>query len=340
MKILITGAAGCLGRQLVEKIIRQTNHIVYATDVKADPFSGLGLSPGSQSHLPASDQRLFYQQLDVRDQSFIDWVSDCAPNAVVHLASILQISEQMPRETAYEIDVLGTERLLKACVKAKVSKFIVTTSGAAYGYYPENKHIITEERQTCGNADYFYSAHKAAVEQLMKRYRGSHPELQQIVFRPGAILGPDFSGPVVNLFQQKIITGLMGYPGPFNFIWSEDVVDYIIEGLESDITGQFNMAGDGTLSMKAIAQHLGKPYLALPAGLIQAALAIAKPLGLSQYGPEQVKFIKFRPVLANDKLKTTFAHQPRYNTEQTLDTFLNSQQISTQQDVAGDSNHA
>ncbi len=336
MKILITGAAGCLGRQLVEKIINRSKHTVYATDVKANPFSS------------GTEQRLHYQQLDVRDQRFLDWVDECAPNAVVHLASILQISEQMPRETAYEIDVLGTERLLKACVNAKVNKFIVTTSGAAYGYYPENKHIITEERPTRGNPDYFYSAHKAAVEQLMKRYRGAHPELQQIVFRPGAILGPDFTGPVVNLFQQKIITGLLGYPGPFNFIWSEDVVDYIIEGLESDITGQFNMAGDGTLSMKDIAQHLDKPYLALPAGLIQAALAVAKPLGLSQYGPEQVKFIKFRPVLANDKLKTTFTHQPRYNTEQSLDAFLASQHTSTQQDLArnaegntkGNSSHA
>ncbi|BFM17357.1 NAD-dependent epimerase/dehydratase family protein [Maricurvus nonylphenolicus] len=316
-KILITGAAGCVGRQLVEKLLAETEHHIFATDVKPNPF---------QSQPEQNALRLEYLSLDIRDNTFTDWVIERKPDVVIHLASILQISERMPRETAYEIDVVGTERLLAACITAKVSKIIVTTSGAAYGYYPSNKEIITEQRPTSGNADYFYSAHKAAVEVLMRRYRGIHPELEQIVFRPGAILGPDFEGPVVNLFQQKAITGLMGYPGPFNFIWSEDVVDYLIEGAQSNITGQFNIAGDGTMSMKEIADYLQKRYIALPAWLVQGVLAIAKPLGLSQYGPEQVKFIKFRPVLSNEKLKRHFQHQPRYNSRQTLDAFLASQQ--------------
>ena len=115
----------------------------------------------------------------------------------------------MTRQQAHDIDVKATETLLSTCLKLKVDKFIVTTSGAAYGYYPENKQVISEDRAIKGNQDYFYSAHKAEVEQLMKRYREEHPQLQQIVFRPGAILGPDFDGPVVNLFQQKIITGIL-----------------------------------------------------------------------------------------------------------------------------------
>jgi len=74
--------------------------------------------------------------------------------------------------------------------------------------------------------------------------------------------------------------------------------------------------------MAQIAKKLNKFYLPLPAGLIQLALAIAKPLGLTQYGPEQVKFIKFRPVLSNEKIKRCFHHQPRYNSEQVIDAFL------------------
>mgnify|MGYP000141474947 CR=1 FL=1 len=74
--------------------------------------------------------------------------------------------------------------------------------------------------------------------------------------------------------------------------------------------------------MKDIANCLHKPYLPLPPWLIQAALAIAKPLGLSQYGPEQVKFIKYRPVLSNNKIKKAFNHQPRYTSEQALNAFL------------------
>ena len=312
MKILITGAAGSLGRRLVEKLLKDPTMSVYASDIKADPFT--------------KADNLQYEQFDLRVPAFIDWVNEIAPDAIVHLASVLQISARMTREMAYEIDVVATKNLLKASVNLGVKKFIITTSGAAYGYYPENKDIITEARQPRGNQDYFYSSHKAEIEKVMADYRKQHPELEQIVFRPGAILGPNFEGPVVDLFRQKMITGLMGYPGPFNFIWSEDVVDYIIEGLRSDITGQFNIAGDGIMTMKQIAQRLQKFYLPLPELLIKAVLSIAKPLGLTQYGPEQTKFIKYRPVLDNSKLKNTFNHQPMYSSSQALDAFLAQQQ--------------
>jgi len=315
MKILITGAAGCLGSRIVNTLCRSTIENIqegalkiFATDIKESPFSDI--------------DNLTYQRFDLRSKEFSHWLAQIKPDKIVHLASILQISKQMTRETAYEIDVIATKKLLEKSIELGVNKFIVTTSGAAYGYYPENKNIISEDRATKGNNDYFYSAHKAEVETLMAQYRKEHPQLKQVVFRPGAILGPNFHGPVVNLFQQKMIVGLMGYPGPFNFIWSEDIVDYIIEALTTDVTGEYNIAGDGTLSMHDIARRLDKPYFPLPPWLIQAALAIAKPLGLSQYGPEQVKFIKYRPVLANDKIKKVFSHQPRYSSKQALDAFL------------------
>lgn len=312
MKILITGAAGCLGSSLVNTLVdRVANNKelkVFATDIKENPFS--------------ETQQLTYQRFDLRSNEFSAWVDKIKPDKIVHLASILQISKQMTRAMAYEIDVVATKKLLEQSVKLGVKKFIVTTSGAAYGYYPENKSIISEDRPPKGNSDYFYSAHKAEVEALMQHYREVYPELKQVIFRPGAILGPDFHGPVVNLFQQKVIVGLMGYPGPFNFIWSEDIVDYILEALTTEITGEYNIAGDGTLSMRYIAKRLNKLYIPLPPWFIQVVLSIAKPLGLSQYGPEQVKFIKYRPVLANDKIKKAFKHQPRYSSKQALDAFL------------------
>jgi len=310
MKILITGAAGCVGAQTVNKLISTTEHHIFATDIRPNPFQ-----PNSN---------LEYQQLDICKAEFADWVHKVSPDMVVHLASVLQTSATLTRDMAYEIDVVATKHLLNNLVDIGTKKIIVTTSGAAYGYYPENKYEITEDRQTRGNPDYFYSAHKAEVESILQRFRNMHRTLKQVTFRPGAILGPNFAGPIVDLFQQKRIVGLMGYDGPFNFIWSEDVVDYIIEALETDIVGEYNIAGDGVLSMRHIAEILGKPYMALPELLIKAVLAIAKPLKLSQYGPEQTRFIKYRPVMSNEKLKSHFKHQPRYDSQQVLEEFIKS----------------
>ncbi|ASP38580.1 epimerase [Bacterioplanes sanyensis] len=318
MKILITGASGCIGSALVKRLIssdlKNTDVIegpleVYATDIKSNPFK--------------EEPDFVYRQLDICSDEFYDWVSDLTPDVIIHLASVLQISKTLDRSKAYQIDVVATDRLLSTATDIGVSKFIVTTSGAAYGYYPENNDgPISEDRPAIGNLDYFYSAHKAEVEAILAKYRELSPEMKQVVFRPGAIIGPDFDGPVVNLFRQKFITGLLGYEGLFNFIWSEDVVDYLIEAATTSVEGVYNIAGTGVVSLKQIAKKQKKHYLPLPPVLVQMLLGILKPLGISQYGPEQVKFIKYRPVLDNKKILKYFKHQPRYNTENALLAFL------------------
>ena len=86
--------------------------------------------------------------------------------------------------------------------------------------------------------------------------------------------------------------GSLGCPGcgiPFVLIWDMDVVGALLKGiLDEDSTGVYNVAGDGILTMKEMARIMGKPYLALPPGLIKGALWVMKKLRATQHGPEQV----------------------------------------------------
>ena len=50
-----------------------------------------------------------------------------------------------------------------------------------------------------------------------------------------------------------------------------------------------------------------------------AALALAKPLGLTQYGPEQVRFLQYRPVLDNGALKADFGYTPELTSAEVFD---------------------
>jgi UDP-glucose 4-epimerase len=78
------------------------------------------------------------------------------------------------------------------------------------------------------------------------------------------------------------------------------------------------MAGDGALSVHEIAAILGKPVITLPAGLVSAALGAARLLGKGRYGPEQVKFLRYRPVLSNTRLKQDFGYRPQKTSEETF----------------------
>ena len=305
LKVLVTGAAGDIGLRLSKALSVRDDVELYTTALE-----------------PLDTIKSYHQVFDVRDEAFLDWVKQIKPDVVVHLASIVKLPAGMTIESAHDIDVKATEKLLQACIGAEVNKIIVTSSGAAYGYWKDNPEWLTEDMPVRGNEDYFYSDHKRQVEELLARYRKTHPQLQQVVLRPGTVLGPNFENPITNMFEKNVISGIKGCDSPFVIIWVDDLVQYLIESCMTDVQGVFNVAGDGVLSLQDIAKRLNKPFLAIPAFLIKAVLGCLKPIGLSQYGPEQVKFVQFRPVLSNQKIKQQFAHQPEKTTAQAFETFL------------------
>ncbi len=88
------------------------------------------------------------------------------------------------------------------------------------------------------------------------------------------------------------------------------MVEIIQRAVTGPVTGTFNVAGDGTLTVPEIAAALGKKTRVVPEPVLRAALAVASRLHLSPYGPEQTKFLRFRPVLDNTRLKEEFGFVP------------------------------
>ncbi|MBN2742236.1 MAG: epimerase, partial [Rhodobacteraceae bacterium] len=110
-----------------------------------------------------------------------------------------------------------------------------------------------------------------------------------------------------------------GADSPFVFIWTQDLARILQRAATDGPAGIYNVAGDGALGVRDLARRLGKPVRTLPACLIKAVLALAHPLRLSRYGPEQVRFLQYRPVLANDALKRDFGYTPKLSSAEVFD---------------------
>jgi UDP-glucose 4-epimerase len=306
--VLITGAAGYLGSQLLAALASGAAGVgrIVAVDVRDVPAHKL---------LPGVE----YCQADVRSAELAELFKSTAPEVVVHLASIVTPGKHSNREFEYSVDVLGTENVLRACLAAGVDKIIVTSSGAAYGYYPDNPAWIAEDWPVRGNETFAYAHHKRLVEEMLARWRTEHPELKQVVLRVGTILGETVHNQITDLFEKPRLIAIRGSDSPFVFIWDQDVVGSILHAVSTDKTGIYNVAGDGALTIREIATRLGKRCVVLPAWLIEAALAVLKVLGLTQYGSEQVDFLRYRPVLNNRRLKQEFGYVPRKTSSDVFD---------------------
>lgn len=308
--VFITGGGGYLGTAVISRLQREpARYRVTALDVRPVPAS---------RQLPGVE----YLVGDVRDPVLAQLLADRSPEVVVHLASIVNPGGPSRREFERSVDVGGTENVLRAAITAGVRQLIVTSSGAAYGYHADNRVPLREDDPLRGNREFAYADHKRQVEELLACFRGAHPELKQLVFRPGTVLGATTDNPITRLFSGRYVLGIRGYDTPFVLIWDQDVADCIARGIEQEAEGIYNLAGDGTLTLREMARMLGKPYVAVPVSLMRASLWLLQRLGRTPHGPEQVLFLQYRPVLANDRLKSEFGFRPTKTSREVFEFFL------------------
>jgi UDP-glucose 4-epimerase len=294
--VLVTGGSGYLGSLVLRTLADAGVGPLVSVDVRA-------------SHEPIPG--VTYLEADLRDHDLTGTLRDHGVAAVVHLAAIVDPPPGMDDATLHAIEVGGTRRTIDACLAAGVSHLTVTSSGAAYGYRPTNRdRWLVESDPTPGHPRFAYSRHKAEVERLVEQVRREHPELAVLLLRPGTVLGETTDNRITALFSGPVVLGLRDTDVPFVFVLDADVAEVIRRGVTERIAGTFNLAGDGVLTLRDVAAIEGKRYVAVPAWLLTGALHLLSRLRLVPYGPEQVDFLRYRPVLANDALKAAFPGLP------------------------------
>jgi UDP-glucose 4-epimerase len=303
--VLITGASGLVGSRLSEVLSGERRAIerILALDLREPP---------SAERLPGVE----YHTGDVRDPQLAKTLEREGVDTVVHLAAVVSPGPASTTELEYSIDVLGTENVLEACLRAGVGRLVYLSSGAAYGYWADSPVPLFEDDPLRGDEDFAYSHHKRLAEELLARARNEHPELAQLVFRPGTILGATAHNPITAMFDRPVVVGVIGSESPFVLIWDDDVARCIARGIHEGKEGVYNLCGDGAIPLGEMARLLGKPYLPLPAVLLEAILGGAHRLNLSARGAEQVRFLRYRPVLDNERLKTEFGFIPTYTSRE------------------------
>jgi UDP-glucose 4-epimerase len=301
--VLVTGAGGLVGRKTVARLLAEPDPPkLVALDLR---------EPAASERLPG----VVYATCDVRDPALAKHVAEHGIDTLVHLAAIVTPGRGSSRELEHSVDVGGTRNALDACLAGGVRQLVYLSSGAAYGYHADNPVPLRESDPLRGNREFAYAWHKRLVEEMLARARQEHPGLAQLIFRPGTILGEGVASPITALFERPVITGVAGSDAPFVLIWDDEVAACIAKGIRERRSGIYNLAGDGALGLREIARRLGKPYLPIPPRLLAGALRALQALGLSARGPEQVDFLRHRPVLSNERLVREFGYAPELTSE-------------------------
>ncbi len=125
MKILLTGGAGFIGSHLLEKLLARGCDVAVVDD-----FNDYYDPAVKRRNLPPDGFRL--HERDIREAA--DLVSRENPDAVVHLAARAGVRPSIADPALYEsVNVGGTLRLLEACRRTGVRRFLFASSSSVYG---------------------------------------------------------------------------------------------------------------------------------------------------------------------------------------------------------------
>lgn len=314
-RVYVTGGSGFLGSTVVAGLAAHPGiELVVSGDLREPP---------SERKVPG----VVYERADVtQPETLPEQFVRHRIDTVVHLASIVNPGKSTTVEQEYAVDVEGSRAVFDACIETGVRRVVVSSSGAAYGYHPDNPEWITESDPLRGNDRFPYSRHKRMVEEMLAGLRKDHPELQQVVFRIGTILGPTVNNQITALWEGKRLLEIRGSDSPFVFVWVEDVVAAMVRAVTGDRTGIFNVAGDGKLPVRELAAIMGKGTVVVPAWALAAGLWVGHALRLTVHGPDQVGFLRYRPVLSNRALKEDFGYVPVLTSREAFEAYLRARQ--------------
>lgn len=193
MRAVVTGAAGFIGRALVERLLRDGWEVV-ALDL-----------PGRTRELPAAAERV---ELDVREGAALRRAFAGA-DVVFHVAALFDLLA--PWAALEAVNVSGTRAVCEAARESGVRRVVCWGSSSVYGV-SDAPEAFTETRpiDTASLNPYALSKYQGEMAALEYADEG----LEVVVIRPADVYGP---GAVQGLAQALFAfrSGLMGaVPGP------------------------------------------------------------------------------------------------------------------------------
>ncbi|GAA1864891.1 NAD(P)-dependent oxidoreductase [Pseudonocardia ailaonensis] len=235
--VLVTGAAGLLGRAVVHRLRGRGTQVV-ATDV----------APGLEDVIGC----------DVTDAAVVETlIAREGVTGVIHCGAISgpMVARGAPR-TIVDVNVDGTANLLEAARLHGLRRVVICSSLTVYG--PTDAAAVTETMAT--NPTSVYAASKVAGEALMLAYAAQHG-VDGVALRIGTVYGPGrrtacFVRTVLEDARDGRRTELpFGRDFPRQYLYVDDAADALVLAWDAETVPSrvYNIGGGSYLTMRGVA---------------------------------------------------------------------------------------
>jgi len=238
--ILVTGATGLLGTELIQQLSSQNKAVkaLYRN------------TPPTFSH-----PTLEWVEGDIMDIVFLEELMENI-DTVYHCAGLVSFSPK-DIERLYKINVEGTANVVNACLNCGIKKLVHVSSVASIGRMPNSAVIDENTVWNSGdkNSEYAKSKHNGEMEV----WRGVAEGLNAVIVNPSIILGAgDWNVGSTKIFKTVYNEFAWYSSGVNGFVDVQDVASVMILLMESDIVNQRFILNADNLAYKDLFTSIAK----------------------------------------------------------------------------------
>lgn len=267
MKILVIGATGFIGGAVVKRLLKESFNVKILVRNKER------IKARKEAEINKGDLRDF-KSIDNAVKG-VDVVINCAAALPHH---------KLPDKDYWDINVLGVQNIVNACIANKTKKLIHISTVGIYG--PTNERLVSEKSKF--NPENVYAKSKLEGEKFINN---SLFKSSSVIIRPTIAYGPGDIRPVFLRLFKMINKGINISIGKGNnylhTVYIDNLVDVILKATEKEsmLGEDFNVGDIVCPKMKDITREIIRVQnkacvnLVIPTNL---ALFVGKMTGLER----------------------------------------------------------
>jgi UDP-glucose 4-epimerase len=295
--VVVTGAAGSVGRLLVEHLAGR-GFAVHAVDKRPVPR----LPEGATGHVA-----------DIRKRGFDDVLRKVQPEAVLHLARERRFS--VSASERYRINFEGTARVFELALGAGVKKLVFPSRHTVYGALPDNPSFMREEHPPAAGRTFPEIQDLVAADLYACAMLWREPKTDVVVLRPVNVLGPTVNSLFTSYLSPRRVFTVAGYDPMQQVLHEDDLAAAFEHALAPGLRGVFNITGSGEAPLHVVVEESGADRVPLPESVIKL---VRGRLGFARIPQGAIDFLKFPCTVDGSRFAKATGFIPGRNLRETL----------------------
>jgi UDP-glucose 4-epimerase len=306
--VLVTGVAGDLGRRFAAQLSKSP---------AVERVIGIDTVP------PRGDlARADFVRADIRNPVIAKVIVRERVDTVVHTSVAATVAAAGGRSSMKELNVIGTMQLLAACQQAPdVRKLVLKSSGAVYGASNRDPAMFTEGMNAKRLAQGGYAKDVTEVESYTRGFARRRPDVAVTTLRLANTIGPRITSTMTGYFRLPVIPTVLGFNPRLQFLHEQDALDVLEHATVNDVTGTFNVAGDGILTLAQAVRRIGRPSVPIPGFAVPSFGSALRQTRRADFSSDQVAYLTFGRGLDTTRMRSMLKFEPGFTTTEAFDDF-------------------